>query len=1023
MSFQVTPSHPWNWVCRAVRGLSDTRCVRRRRRAHRSAVETLEVRQLFSISAPVNYNIGTTNDGFVPNAAPVNVVAADFNRDGKFDLAVTHTSDNSVYMLRGNGDGSFQAAVRIPVSQALVGTELVGDFNNDGKFDLFLASTATGNPAVVLLGNGDGSFQPAIASSSFNGPPGSYPRGWALGDFNRDGKLDVVATLPNSSNTGGYTVLLGNGNGTFQAGIVSGAVLGYSRWVATADFNKDGKLDLATADGQGTSSSIGNVELSVMLGVGDGTFLPPTHYASPQFPDDADANATANPEDVSIGDVNGDGKLDCIVSDYDNTINVFLGNGNGTFQAAISTEVEDYPRGVVVVDMNRDGKKDLVVGTVGIGQGGSEFALEGYQPGYVAVLIGNGDGTFQDAIKYYPSAYPGWTAVADFNGDQFYDLATTQVFSGHSLQLMLNNPVSANLPPTIAVEPSAVPVIAGASVKLSVLGADDGGEGQLTYTWGTVVAPPGAVAFSANGTNAAKTVTATFSKSGTYYFKVNIRDAAGLSVIAMLPVTVSAVAPPTLTSVAVAPSSASVVTGGTVQFTATARDQFGNPLSVQPAMQWSVSGGGTISNTGLFSAGATAGGPFSVTASSGGVTGSSSVTITAAATGTARWTGLGATSNWSEGANWSTQAPPTAASTVIFDATSSKNAVLDGGFAGTVAVVQINSGYSGTISLGQNLIITGNFTESAGNFSAGSSTLFVGGNVAVSGGTFNAGTGTLTFNSSTVSQNVAATGVNFYNVTLANTLGHSLNVSGTLTVNGTFTWLRTAGYITGAGGTGNAAIESRGDIDNQNHGNTGFPYFTLDGTGNQTIKDTSGVVNYNGFIGGDFRGLTINKASGIVILACYPVIYNGLSLLRGSVNTGAFWWFVGNTSNSANIVATATGLNLGNVTLAGNIGSALSAGVQVANLNLGSFGFTAPSVLYVSGNWTSTAQAAFTPNGGTVVFNGTGSQQRLTTGGRAFYNLTIAVGANVQLQDDLTVLSTFAVSGILDRNGHKVNGI
>ncbi|MDB5337352.1 MAG: conserved repeat domain, partial [Planctomycetaceae bacterium] len=765
----------WGWQWRGGVGSSGNRRVPQRPNAMlRSSLEVLEARWLLTIGAPTNYNIGSTTDGFIPNAAPVNVVSADFNQDGKIDLVVAHNSDNSVYFLRGNGDGSFQPAVKTSVGQAIIGQERMGDFNNDGKLDVFLPSAASNSPAIVLLGNGDGTFQTPVTSSSFNGPSGSYPRGWALGDFNGDGKLDVVATLPsNTTGDGGYTVLLGNGNGTFQAGIVSGRVLGYSRWVATADFNGDGKLDLATADGQGTSSSIGNVQLSVMLGNGNGTFQAPTHYASPQLADSADANAVANPEDVVIGDVNGDGKLDCIVSDYDNTINVFLGYGNGTFKAAVSKEVEDYPRDVVIADMNHDGKMDLVVGALGIGQGGSEFPIEGYQPGYVGVLIGNGDGTFHDSIDYHPFAYPGWTAVADFNGDSYPDLATTQVFDGHSLAVMLNNPTSPNLPPTVVSGPTASPsVVTGTSVVLSVLGADDGGESKLTYTWDTTVSPPGAVTFNVNGTNAAKNVTVQFSKPGVYYFRVTVKDATGLSTIGMVPVTVYS----TLASIAVTPTAVTVAPSGTQQFTATAKDQFGVALSPQPALSWTVNGGGTISSSGLFTASSTASGQFIVSAKSGSISGTANVTVGTSTSSTATWTGLGTSSNWSDAANWSTNKAPVAGTTVIFNATSTKNAILDTGFAGAVASVQINTGYTGTVTLTKSLIVSGSFTEVAGTFSAGSSTLYLGGNITISGGVFNAGTGTVVISGTTANQNLSAAGVNFYNVVDANSSSYSLNV-------------------------------------------------------------------------------------------------------------------------------------------------------------------------------------------------------------------------------------------------------
>jgi hypothetical protein len=187
---------------------------------------------------------------------------------------------------------------------------------------------------------------------------------------------------------------------------------------------------------------------------------------------------------------------------------------------------------------------------------------------------------------------------------------------------------AANAPPTVATPAVASPnPVAGTTTTLSVLGADDGGEAALTYTWAATGTPPAPVAFSANGTNAAKTVAATFTKAGIYGLQVTIRDAGALTVTSSTTVTVNA----TLTGITVTPTSASVATGGTQAFTATGLDQFGLALPTQPPVTWSASGGGTISTAGLFTAGSTAGGPYTVTAASGGITGTANVTVTAAA--------------------------------------------------------------------------------------------------------------------------------------------------------------------------------------------------------------------------------------------------------------------------------------------------------------------------------------------------------------------------------------------------------
>lgn len=185
-----------------------------------------------------------------------------------------------------------------------------------------------------------------------------------------------------------------------------------------------------------------------------------------------------------------------------------------------------------------------------------------------------------------------------------------------------------NQAPTIATAAAANPnPTSGSTSSLSVLGADDGGEANLTYTWATSGSPPAPVSFSANGTNAAKSTTASFSRAGTYAFTVTVTDAGGASATSNLSVVVNQ----KLTRISVSPASAQVQTGGTQQFLATALDQFGNSLTTQPSTAWSVSGGGTINGTGAFTAGSSSGGPFTVSATSGSTVGSASVSVTSGA--------------------------------------------------------------------------------------------------------------------------------------------------------------------------------------------------------------------------------------------------------------------------------------------------------------------------------------------------------------------------------------------------------
>src|SRR5262249_33651403 len=147
--------------------------------------------------------------------------------------------------------------------------------------------------------------------------------------------------------------------------------------------------------------------VDILLGNGDGTFRAAGRYLSPATP----GGGTINPEFVITGDLRNNGITDVIACNYDHNLNVFLGNGDGTFQPAVGYDTGEYPRATAVVDVNDDGIPDIVVANIG--------TVNPMEPedGSVAVLLGNGDGTFQDAIQYTPFRYPGWLAVGDFNGD------------------------------------------------------------------------------------------------------------------------------------------------------------------------------------------------------------------------------------------------------------------------------------------------------------------------------------------------------------------------------------------------------------------------------------------------------------------------------------------------------------------------------------------------------------------------------------------------------------------------------
>ena len=170
---------------------------------------------------------------------------------------------------------------------------------------------------------------------------------------------------------------------------------------------------------------------------------------------------------------------------------------------------------------------------------------------------------------------------------------------------------SDSLPPSVASPARATPsTVTGTTTTLSVLGADDGGESNLTYTWTTTGTPPAPVSFSVNGTNVAKNTVASFVRAGNYTLQVTVRDAGGRSVTSSVAVGVVQ----TFTTIGVFPAAATVPVAGTQQFSASAADQFAMAMSPQPAFTWTATGGGAVDSTGLFTAGPMPGTAFPTTA-------------------------------------------------------------------------------------------------------------------------------------------------------------------------------------------------------------------------------------------------------------------------------------------------------------------------------------------------------------------------------------------------------------------------
>ena len=268
----------------------------------------------------------------------------------------------------------------------------VGDFNSDGKPDLAVANSTSGT-VTILLNNGDGTFTQASGSPI---AVGAGPDAVAVGDFNTDGALDLAVA---NGKAGTVTVLLGKGNGTFTAASGSPITVGTAPdALAVADFNANGNPDLAVANR-------GSNTVTVLLGNGDGTFTAAT--GSP-------VSVGTAPSSVSVGDFNADGDLDLAVANSgNNTVSVLLGKGDGTFTAASGSPITvgTGPSAVATADLNADGKLDLAVANSG--------------DDTLSVLLGKGDGTFAPAAgsPITVGAGPSAVAMADFNADNKLDLA------------------------------------------------------------------------------------------------------------------------------------------------------------------------------------------------------------------------------------------------------------------------------------------------------------------------------------------------------------------------------------------------------------------------------------------------------------------------------------------------------------------------------------------------------------------------------------------------------------------------
>lgn len=420
-----------------------------------------------SFKTAVSYNSGGMRAS--------SVAFGDLNGDGRLDLAVANDCDfsfncasGSVGILLGNGNGTFSLTGEYGSGGQNASSIALGDLNGDGKLDIVVASgcsaeNCTIGTVSVLLNQGNGAFEAAASYNTGDQEADSV----AVVDVNSDGKLDLIVGNGCSNQnctTGTVSVLLGNGNGTFETAVNYGSGGTGVVSVKVVDLAGNGKPDLEVVNECDSDADCLNGTVAVLAGNGDGTFRTAVSYGS--------AGLFAN--SITVADVNGDGRPDLLVTNscYDNgcavgSVGLLMGNSNGAFKAA-----RNYASGgqdanaIAVADLKGDGKQDLVVVSTCLSE-------PNCPSGAVGVLLGNGHGKFANAITYGSGGSdPHSVAVADVNGDGIPDLVVANVFgqsgAGGGIGILLGNG-KGTFRPALSLDSGAINAV---SVRVADLNGD-----------------------------------------------------------------------------------------------------------------------------------------------------------------------------------------------------------------------------------------------------------------------------------------------------------------------------------------------------------------------------------------------------------------------------------------------------------------------------------------------------------------------------------------------------------------------
>jgi hypothetical protein len=360
--------------------------------------------------------------GSVAQAPPVGnaslVSLADINGDKKLDLVATDEW-GEIWTFYGNGKGKFTAGPVYPTQYWEQGPDnvILADFNGDGVLDIFKPLEDETWDGQVMLGRSDGTFQ---TNAAYGWNDNGYGYNLVTADFNGDGFPDVAYSGARSSNLTqpGFEVMLGSSHGALGAPtfvpVAPVGCYGWTEWIAAGDVNGDGKADIVATVTNNSSSGCPNNQVAILTGKGTGKFsTKPVYYST---------GSTAQSYDVFLEDLNGDGKPDIITSNWDGTISVLLNKGKGTFgTASLITSVaalSPHLNSLAFADFNGDGKLDIAAASY----------YPGNYSGNVYILLGNGDGTFQAPITTAAApeyTYTNTLAAGDFNKDGKTDLLVT----------------------------------------------------------------------------------------------------------------------------------------------------------------------------------------------------------------------------------------------------------------------------------------------------------------------------------------------------------------------------------------------------------------------------------------------------------------------------------------------------------------------------------------------------------------------------------------------------------------------